>query len=593
VFLRLPGVNRRCLLPLLCLPALVGLASWPALAESPIPILPLSQVKPGMVGEAHTVFQGTAPEVFKVRVISILRDFMPRQDVILVRAEDPRVESVGIAAGMSGSPVYVDGKLMGAIAYGWSFAKEPLAGVTPIESMLAERDRPDRPSTDPYLARGPESMPAEAKGNRDGTASRLEPVAIPLSVSGASDAALAYLGEELHPFGLHPVRAGGSGDKPRPAANAANRLVPGAAVGVALIQGDMTTTAMGTLTYMDGKQVFAFGHPMFGIGAVNLPMVQGEIHAIIPSLASSLKMSSPVAEIGNITDDSRNGVIGVLGGRAGTVPVRVSVVSQGAKKLPFSVEIARHRRLLPLLATMAISTALAEAVPDVTDMVADVTTRLFVRGFDPILLRDQIATTEALPPRVLAMSHGMHALGELMGNPFAPAVIEKIEVNARVEFRAGGVEIVALTSPGDKVRAGARLPLRVTLRPFDGAEFSETLTIDVPPSLAGRSVKVEVAAGEKVRPELPRAEDLQGFVDNLRVYYPASSLVVSLTTRDDGAALHGRLIRNLPPSALDTLRPTSQSRRADAFHVVKRTEFQRTRVFSGQKEITIQVRDPE
>jgi hypothetical protein len=190
------------------------------------------------------------------------------------------------------------------------------------------------------------------------------------------------------------------------------------------------------------------------------------------------------------------------------------------------------------------------------------------------------------------MSHGMRALGELLGNPFAPAVVDKIEVDARVEYRADTAEIVALASPGDKVRAGGRLPLRVTLRPYRGAEFVETLDIEVPRSLAGRAVKIEVAGGAQVKPDLPRAEDLRGFVENLRTYYPAASLVVSLTTRDDGVALRGRLIRNLPPSALDTLRPAGQSRRADAFHVIKRTAFPRAGVFTGSKDIQVQVRDP-
>ena len=560
----------------------------PGLVAAQTSILPLSEVQPGMVGEARTVFQGTAPESFKVRVVSILRNFLPKQDIILVRAEDPRLEKSGIAAGMSGSPVYVDGKLMGAIAYGWSFAKEPLAGVTPIEFMLAERERPDRPPPDPYQAESQAPMPSPPA---ETTASRLQPVAIPLSVSGASEASLTYLGEELQPFGLHPVRAGGGGGKAGTGAPLPKTLIPGAAVGVALIQGDMTTTAMGTLTFADGKRVLAFGHPMMGIGAVNLPMVQGEIHAIIPSLSSSLKMSSPIGEIGSVTDDSKSGVIGTLGEHAGSVPVHVRVTSKGVVKPPFAVTIARHRRLLPMLATMAISTALGEAVPDVTDMVADVITRFQVRGFAPIELRDQFFSSDSLAPRVLAMSHGMRALGELLSNPFAPAIIDKIEVDARVEFRADVAEIVALALEGDKVRAGARLPLHVTLRPYAGAEFDQTLGVDVPTALAGRTVKIEVASGAQVKPEVPRAEDLRGFVENLRAYYPASSLVVSLTTRDDGASLHGRLIRNLPASALDTLKTANQTRRADSFHVIKRAAFPGSRPITGKQEITVQVSD--
>jgi hypothetical protein len=574
-----------CGLPLVSVLALLTPgASLAQYSDTAAPILPLAQVRPGMIGEARTVFQGTTPEPFKLRVVSVLRGFLPHQDIILVRGEDPRVESSGIAAGMSGSPVYVDGKLMGAIAYGWSFAKEPLAGVTPIEAMLAERNRPDRPP-DPY--------PVEAKlptsnAFTEEASPHLQPVAIPLAVSGASDASIAYLDEELRGFGLRPVRSGGAG-KNLGASQAAPALVPGSAVGVALVQGDMSTTAMGTLTYSDGKQVLAFGHPMFGIGAVNLPMVVGEIHAIIPSLSSSLKMSSPVAEIGSITDDGKNGVVGVLGEMASKVPVRVRVQSQGKDKAPFSVEVARHRRLLPTLATMAISTALSEAIPDVTDMIAEVTTRLSLRGFAPIELRDQISTNETLTPKLLAMSHGMRALSELLGNPFAPAIVDAIDVAAKVEFRTGTADIVALASSREKVHPGAKLPLRVTLRPYGGAEFDKTVMVEIPRSFAGKAVKIEAAAGAQVKPEMPRAEDLAGFVQNLRTYFPATSLVLGLTSKDDGASLHGRLIHNLPPSALDTLRPASQSRRADSVHMTKQVPFPGSRILAGQREITVQV----
>jgi hypothetical protein len=222
-------------------------------------------------------------------------------------------------------------------------------------------------------------------------------------------------------------------------------------------------------------------------------------------------------------------------------------------------------------------------------MVADVTTRLWVRGFAPVELADQVFSNETLAPRVLAMSHGMRALTDLVGNPFAPAIVEKIEVVARVEFRTGTADIVALASSREKVRAGAELPLQVTLRPYGGPEVVETVAIEIPRSLAGKAVKIEVAAGAQVKPEMPRAEDLAGFVQNLRSYFPATTLVVSLATKDDGASVHGRLLRNLPPSALDTLRPASQSRRAEAVHMVRQIPFPGSRILAGQKEITIQV----
>jgi hypothetical protein len=329
------------------------------------------------------------------------------------------------------------------------------------------------------------------------------------------------------------------------------------------------------------------------VGAVNLPMVEGEISAIIPSLSSSVKMSSPLREIGSMTEDGKSGVIGRLGRKASTVPIEVRVESGDTKRLPFSVVVARHRRLLPMLATMAVSTALSEALPDVTDALADVTTRLSIRGFGELDLRDQVVASDVLTPRILAMSHGMRALTDLLGNPFSPVVVDRIEVSARVDYHAKSAEIVGLSTLGDNVRAGASLPLRVSLRPYSGAEFSEIVRIELPKELAGRSVKIEAAAGAKVQPEVARAENLHGFIDNLRAYYPASTLVLSLTTRDDSASLHGRLLGNLPPSAIDTLRPSRESKRAETFRIVKRSTFAQPRVLSGRQEIVVQVRDRE
>ncbi len=209
-------------------------------AGPPPEILPLSQVRAGMVGTAYTVFSGTKVEPFAVRVISIVENFVPKQDVILVKAEDPRVEFSGIAAGMSGSPVYIDGKLIGAIAYAWSFSKTPLAGVTPIETMLAERKRPRRVSDERLAEVGglpagfgngvsmvaaPTSDPA-APGEP-----RLQAVAVPLSVSGLSMAAMHELAEDLKPFGLVPMRAGGGGGRRVPSGEP-GRIEPGSAVGV-------------------------------------------------------------------------------------------------------------------------------------------------------------------------------------------------------------------------------------------------------------------------------------------------------------------------------------------------------------------------
>jgi hypothetical protein len=571
----------------------------------PSAILPLADVRPGMVGQALTVFSGTKPEPFKIKVVAIMRNFLPKQDVILIRAEDPRVEFSGIVAGMSGSPVYIDGKLMGAIAYAWSFAKEPLGGVTPIESMLAERSRPRRvkeetlaqrdfhgggggdPDVPSALARGmglPSLMPSAAVGSE----ARLIRASVPLSVAGFTPRTFADLEQELRPTGLVALQAGGGRKRGPPAAG---HVEPGSAIGVELVRGDMSTVATGTVTYVDGPNVFAFGHPMFGIGEVYLPMVDAEIHAFLPSFSQSFKMSSPLQEVGTLVQDRQSCIIGDLDTRTTMMPVEVRVGGPGVDTRVFRAEVARNRRLTPMLASLVVGNAITDAEPDVTDMVVNVTSKMNVKGYTTLELRDQLFSSDGISGRALSSSRGLRAMGELLFNPFEPVVLDRMDVDVRVEFRRDIAEIIGVSLPGDVVHAGDTVPLRVTLRPYAGNEYVETVPVVIPRTVGGDMVKIEVATGAQVKPDTAQAESLRGYIDNLRKFYTASSIVVSVQTPDDGASLRGRLLSGLPPAALDTLRPGNQTRRADAYRVADRTVFPSKRLVSGKQELMVFVRD--
>lgn len=586
----------------------------------PPPIMPLGEVRPGMVGEAHTVFSGTQPEPFKVRVISVVRNFMPKQDVILVKAEDPRVEFSGIVAGMSGSPVYIDGKLVGALAYAWSFAKSPIAGVTPIESMLAEARRPRRSTRErldtgelvaaPSAARtevsalGPDESKAMSGGGpseenlrlaapdaavaRFGPHSELRPVMMPLAVSGLSNAALDLLAADLRPYGLTPMRTGGGGGQTAP--RLAGSLMPGAAVGVQLIKGDMNATAIGTVTWTNGDSLLAFGHPMFGNGEVSLPLVTGEVHTFIPSQASSMKLASPLVEVGAVVQDRPSCILGDLSMRAPMLPIEVRVKAPGAPARLFKAEMARSKRLLPNLAATVLMSAIADAEPDQTEMAVRLTSRLEIKGARPVELRDVIFTTDGLGPRALLGIRGLRALVELLANPFGPVRVDRLEFDVDIEFRKDVAEIVSVGLPGEEIRAGQTLPLRVTLRPYAGREYTQTVDVKIPEALAGEVVKVEVASGALVKPETPRPESVADVIENLRAHYTASSIVVSLSLPEDGASLRGRLIPELPAAALDTLRPGNQTRRAEGYRLAERTVAESPRPVTGRQELTLLVR---
>jgi len=561
----------------------------------PPPLLKLADVKPGMVGEALTVFHGTKPEPFKVRVVAVLKQFLPKEDVILIRAEDPRVEHSGIVAGMSGSPVYVDGKLMGAVAYAWSFAKEPLGGVTPIESMLAQRRR-TRQKTPIELAGGDDGpgapLPAiaDARPVPGAPQGGLVQASVPLMVSGFGPRTMAELSDLLRPSGLVPLQAGGGRAVPAGKAQP-GRVEPGSAIGVELVRGDMSMVGTGTVTYVDGSTVFAFGHPMFGIGESYLPLVDAEIHAFLPSLAQSFKMSSPLHEIGVLTQDRQTCIMGDLDGRTTMMPIDVRITGPEGKLHTFHAEVARNRRLTPMLASMVVANAVSDAEPDVVDMVATVTGKLAIRGRAPLELTDQIFSTEGISGRVLGGARGLRALGELMFNPFENVVVDRLDVDVKVELKRDVADIVGLALPTDTVRAGDTVPVRVTLRPFAGSEYVETVPVKIPRAVAGQAVHIEAASGAMARPDVPPAENLTGYIENLHRFYTAGNIVVSVQTPDEGAALHGKLLANLPAAAMDTLRPANQTRRADAYRVAERTVFASKRLVAGRQELTVAVVD--
>ena len=281
-----------------------------------------------------------------------------------------------------------------------------------------------------------------------------------------------------------PLQAGG-GRKPGPPA--AGHVAPGSAIGVELVRGDMSTVATGTVTYVDGRSVLAFGHPLFGIGEVYLPMVDAQIHAFLPSLAQSFKMSSPLNEVGTLVQDRQSCIIGDLDARSTMLPIDVRVSGPGGEPRRFHAEVARNRRLTPMLASMVVGNAIADAEPDVTDMIVTVTSKVGVKGYKPLELRDQIFSPEGVSSRALAMSRGLRAMGELMFNPFEPVVLDRIDVDVKVEYRRDVAEIIGVSLPGqDDVHAGDTVPLRVTLRPYAGPEYVENVPVVIPRDVAGQ-----------------------------------------------------------------------------------------------------------
>jgi len=322
-----------------------------------VPTIPIDSIKPGMKGYGLSVFSGYKVERFEAEVIDVMRDVSPGADLILCRLSGQGLEHSGIIAGMSGSPIYFDGKLAGAAAYAWGFSKDPICGVTPIKQMLSVFDIDTTRSSSG-------SLPAE--NERSIGPGGFKHLPVPLAVSGLSDRFRELVEPELAPLSLMPVMAGGpaSADPIDPD----TVLVPGGAIGVALTDGDVNLAGIGTLTWRDGNRILGFGHPMLQAGTVSLPLCAGKIHSIIPSLDVSFKLFSPGRLVGTLRQDRLPAIGGYLGPVPDMLPVEIKVNSPAAGRT-WRFRSARLTSFMPLL----IGTGVVEALLATEGMLEPVT----------------------------------------------------------------------------------------------------------------------------------------------------------------------------------------------------------------------------
>ncbi len=352
----------------------------------PARFVSVDELRPGDRCVGRTVFSGNEIEEFDVEIVGIVRNVSPGSDLIIGRAHDETLDRTGILQGMSGSPVYLDGRLVGAISATWPFTKEPLAGITPIGEMLPALDGIDaapgeRHGSEPdgfgaalyppgeyatsrigwiagLAGRGdrPDALPARgvlgSYGGRDMTA-----LASPLVVGGGDERFLARVGEILGDAGYTPVLgvAGAQGAAGGP-------LEPGSAVGVQFVSGDLNWTAIGTVTYREGDRLLAFGHPLFNAGTVEVPMVGASVHALVPLLSVSFKMATGGALAGTFRQDRRRMVGGVVGVSPDMLPLHVTVREEGYAERTFDFEVVRARPYSSVFAGMAVAGAFSEAL---------------------------------------------------------------------------------------------------------------------------------------------------------------------------------------------------------------------------------------
>ncbi len=609
----------------LSVPALVPRAQADGRTNRP-DILPVDKLEKGMKGYGLTVFEGTKPERFDVEVIDVLEDFRPHQELILIKTIHPRLDVVKIVAGMSGSPIFIDGRMVGAYSYGWTFGVEPVAGVTPIRNMLDDLERPipghlrgapikvfpeqkatplaarqrrARHETERYDVLAHASALSRASGRTD---SQLAPVSTPLMLGGFSESAVAAAKTLLEPLGLTPLQAGGTSAPRRQGKEGASSgrsprggggFVDGGAIGVTLVSGDVSAMGLGTVTRVEGDRLVAFGHPMMGVGVTSLPTAEAKVLWFMASQMRSFKMGQAIAARGTLVNDRQASIVVHQDAEPHTVPVRLRVRGEpGAPYTDWRFDLAHDQFVTPAMLAMAVGSALESAAAERRDVTYSLRTRVKFVGYPEMTLEDFGSAPTGTPGASEVMqSDIVKSIGAAFNNPWQHAVLESVSVDAELKFSRDvailrGVELLTPeVEPGEPVR------IRLVMEPYAGARQTRTLSLPLPASLAGRSVGIEIRPGYEVERERPEPESLAELMVNLEnATERPRSVVLSYETGLGGAAHHGVVARGLPPFALDRLMSKHSSLnvsqfKAEAHHVTDLPYY-----LVGKDSVTVQVR---
>ena len=386
----------------------------------------LEDLRPGMKGTSRTVFSGTVPEEFGVEILGVLPGFpAPRQSAIIARLTGANVEKTGVFAGMSGSPVYIDNKLVGAIAFSFPFSKEPIAGITPIQQMIdlfekgsaGETQHPKEPraisfaqlaSTDwkpslPKQAIGPTSLIAPlSEGSRlmPLMGQQITPIATPVVFGGISQESLAMFAPQLMANGLLPVSGVGGSAGMTPLAKATEKtLTPGTSVSVQLVRGDYSIAAAGTVTFRDANRIYAFGHPFLGLGASDMPMSETAVVTVISNLNNSFKLSVPGEMMGSISQDRASGVFGQLGQAPKMIPVKINLHTSRDRTETYAYEIANDSFLTPLLLNITVFNTITSSERSLGDSTITIKGAINVKGQESDLGRPALFSRQLASPR--------------------------------------------------------------------------------------------------------------------------------------------------------------------------------------------------
>ena len=599
-----------------------------------------NEIQRGMKGYGRTVMAGTEIETFQLEVISVLKNaFEPRQDVILVRCSGLNLEQSGIAHGMSGSPCYIrDGagreRMIGAVAFGWSFSKEPICGVQPITQMLGIPDarkpenRPKPPVPGSQPADGAGSAPSQgyplgelmARAHPEPIDSRsrlsafnediiravkptrpsppgprgLEPLPIPIMVSGASGRARQWMQERFDHLGLAFVASGAAGAADK-AAGENVKLEPGSVLAVQLMTGDMNMEGIGTCTEVVGDKVLGFGHQMFAAGYTELPLATGMIHTLFPSVLSSFKIGASLKTVGTLWGDEKTGVFGIRGATPAMADLKVTVKDAFRGRQVFKYQMARD----PSFGAMLLASGAAAAIYCHNELPPDHALKYRVRiDFENAGTYETSNFTSAIGVYGLAEDLLFPAM-MMYDTPFGDAKISSAVVDAEIEpvTRSADIDRLRLAKltckPGETMAVGIRWHHLRSEPAYTEATYDLTIPSDLPDgeyTLTVGSAGMNLVALRTEKPHRFRVESLRDIVEtlNLATSFPQNRLYMRLEMPEGGLAVGRQELPDLPSYRrkilLDSMR-NDVGEFIDALVVTHDTDF----VVNGRQSVTLKV----
>lgn len=554
-----------------------------------VPILRVQEIQPGMRAICKTVFQGTQVEEFELEIIDVMRNASPRNDILLVRLLSPKARETGVVAGMSGSPVYIDGKLIGALAYRFgAFTKEAIGGITPIEQMLTMVEKEKVREQERHKLGAGESFPlnfaleswvslnAREQAFFDffarnfvspAAASGLIPIEIPISIAGIQLPHESKFADRFAQLGFRVIQGGAGGNIVPPEIP----LVPGGAVAGVIVDGDVSLSAVGTVTHVDGNQVLAFGHPFIGAGAVNIPMASAKILTTISSTYYSYKMAEVASLVGNIHQDRNSGIMGLVGSPLEMFPVNMTYESPFQETTHLNFRVAGDKSLhpvIPLYLWFALSASVQSVRMGTGEFSTRLTGKISLADADDIIIDNYFASPRPGEDADLAtIDVGMLTASVLL-NPFGTARIEQIDLNFKTDLGSHAAQIENIWSDKSRVKPGDALNLNIFIRPFQQELQKISRQLKIPENLTPGMYTLVIGSAEfltkfelSVAPGKLIPYDFPHLIRLLNQRRRNNELIIQFRKADPGTIIQAQEFTRLPPSVLTTMNSQKTSDR--------------------------------